>query len=508
MLFGRVILAAVLSLATAAPTLAAWHEARTKHFIIYSEQRSADLKAYAEKLERFDAAMRKVRGYADPALTDGARLTIFDLPSVAAVQRLVPGRTNTAGFYIPRASGAVAFVSSRDDKSGRALGPNHLIQHEYTHHLMLTEPDSPLAAWLVEGTAEFFGTAVVEPDGGVKIGYPPQGRAQTILRDVGFGAGDLLAGTRPRSDLDRSSVYGKGWLLTHYLAFNPARRGQLDRYAQGLARGVPARQAAEAAFGDLKQLDREIDKYATKTFPALRVPAGPAPTVDIRALGAGEAAIMPVRIRVDRGLRPQDMASVAEQARAVAARYPTDPAVQAVLAEVELDARRYGPAVAAADKALASNPKHIGAMITKGRALLEEARSKGGAADWGEVRRWLIQANRADTENAEPLFLFYQSFLAAKQKPTADAVKGLHYAHVLMPHDVNLRFHVVRQHLIDGKLPDALRAFAPIIANPHLDVEKRPMLLQAMQKMQGGDAPGALAAIQADYQTRPGPNAD
>ncbi|WP_426267112.1 hypothetical protein [Sphingomonas sp. LHG3443-2] len=504
MLFRRVILAAALSLSTAAQALAAWHEARTKHFIIYSEQRPEDLKTYAEKLERFDAAVRKVRGYGDPALTDGARLTIFDLPSVAAVQRLLPARANAAGFYIPRASGAVAFVSSRDDKSGRLLGPSHLLQHEYTHHLMLTDPDSPLAAWLVEGTAEFFGTAVVEADGSVKIGYPPQGRAQTILRDVGFGAGDLLAGTRPRSDLDRSSLYGKGWLLTHYLAFNPARRGQLDRYVQGLARGVPARQAAEASFGDLKQLDREIDRYATKKFPALQVPAGAGPTVEIRTLGAGEAAIMPVRIRVDRGLRPQDMASVSEQARGVAERYPTDPAVQAVLAEVELDARRTGPAIAAADRALASNPKHIGAMIIKGRALLEEARAKGGTANWGEVRRWLIQANRADTENAEPLFLFYQSFLAARQKPTADAVKGLYYAHVLMPHDVNLRFHVVRQHLTDGELPDALRAFAPIIANPHLEVEKRPMLLQAMQKMQGGDAPGALAAILIDYQTRRG----
>ena len=210
MSFRRVIMAAALSLASTAPAFAAWHEARTKHFIIYSEQRPDDLKSYAEKLERFDAAVRRVRGYADPALTDGARLTIFDLPSVAAVQRLLPGNSNAAGFYIPRASGAVAFVSSRDDRSGRSLAPSHLIQHEYTHHLMLTDPNSPLAAWLVEGTAEFFGTAIVEPNGSVKIGYPPQGRAQSILRDVGFSAGDLLAGTRARSDFDRSSVYGKG----------------------------------------------------------------------------------------------------------------------------------------------------------------------------------------------------------------------------------------------------------------------------------------------------------
>jgi hypothetical protein len=492
--------AAAALLTTAVPVSAAWNQAKTRHFIIYSEQRPEDLRNYAQRLERFDAAVRKVRGTGDPLLTDGARLTIYDLPSVAAVQRLLPRGMNAAGFYLPRASGAIAFVGRRDNTLSRPLEADHLLQHEYTHHMMLTEPDSPLAAWLVEGTAEFFGTAVVEPDGSVTIGYPPQRRASLILRDMGFSAGDLLAGARPRNDLERSSVYAKGWLLTHYLAFSPTRSGQLGRYVDGLSRGEPARKAAEAAFGDLKQLDREIDLYAGKTFPALRVAAGPTPQVGIRTLGEGEAAIMPMRIRVDRGILASEVPAVAEQTRAIAARYPDDPAVQAVLAKVELAARRYLPAVTAADRALAKDPKHIGAMITKGRALLAEARVKGSAADWGEVRRWLIRANRADTENAEPLYLFYQSFVAAGQKPSPDAIKGLYYAHLLAPHDLGLRFTVVRERLTDGEVEAAIRSFSPIIANPHIDVEQRPKLLEAMAKMRAGDGPGALAAIEADYR--------
>lgn len=497
----RVILAAALSLASASPAFAAWHEARTKHFIIYSEQQPDRLKAYAEKLERFDAAVRRVRGYADPALTDGARLTIFELPSVAAVQRLLPRNSQAAGFYIPKASGAVAFVSREGGGAAARFNPDHLIQHEYTHHLMLTDPKSPLAAWLVEGTAEFFATAEVQKDGSVEVGHPPMGRGPLILRDLGFSAGDLLAGTRPRNNLDRSSIYAKGWLLTHYLSFSESRRGQLDRYVAGLARGLPTRQAAESAFGDLGRLDREIDAYATKRFAAVQVPAGPAPVVQLRPLGEAEAAIMPVRIRVDRGLPRRDVAAVADTARQIAARYPTDPEVQAVLAEVELAGGRYRPAIAAADRALASNPRHIGAMIIKGRALLDEARGQGKAADWREVRRWLVQANRADTENAEPLYLFYQTFGAAGEKPTAAAINGLYYAHVLMPHDVGLRFTAVRQMLIDGEVAKALISFAPIVANPHLDLDKRPLLVEAMTRMRAGDGPGALAAIEADYRS-------
>ena len=500
MSFRRITLAVALSLASTVPASAAWHEARSKHFIIYSEQRPDRLKAYAEKLERFDAAVRKVRRYADPALTDGARLTIFELPSVAAVQRMLPRNSSAAGFYIPRASGAVAFISRGDGVTGR-LNPEHLIQHEYTHHLMLTDPNSPLAPWLVEGTAEFFATAEVQKDGSVEVGHPPMGRGALILRDLGFSAGDLLAGTRPRDSLDRSSIYAKGWLLTHYLSFSKARFGQLDRYVAGLARGIPTRQAAELAFGDLKQLDREIDTYATKRFAAVQVPAGPAPVVEIRSLGEGEAAIMPIRIRADRGLRRQDVPAVAEEARQIAARFPGDPEAQAVLAEVELAGGLYQPAIAAADRALAANPKHIGAMIIKGRALLGDARGKGNAADWREVRRWLVLANRADTENAEPLHLFYQTFRASGQKPTVAAINGLYYAHVLMPHDVGLRFDVVRQRLIDGEISQALTSFAPILANPHLDLEKRPMLVEAMTRMRAGDGPGALAAIEADYRS-------
>jgi hypothetical protein len=77
-----------------------------------------------------------------------------------------------------------------------------------------------------------------------------------------------------------------------------------------------------------------------------------------------------------------------------------------------------------------------------------------------------------------------------------------------MPHDVGLRFNVVRQRLADGEVAQALTSFAPILANPHLDLEKRPLLLQAMQKLQSGDGPGALSAIEADYQTTRGGSDD
>lgn len=501
MMLLRLVIGSVL-FALSMSASAAWREARTKHFVIYSEQQPDKLRAYAERLERFDAAVRQVRGYADPPLTDGAKLTVYDLSSLAAVQELLPRNRPAVGFYLPRASGAVVFVSHKSRESLGALDSDHIIQHEYAHHLMLTDPRSPLAAWLVEGVAEFFGTAEVEADGGVRIGAPPRARAGIILRDLGFSAGDLLGGVTPRDNRDRSSIYAKGWLLTHYLAFNEARTGQLSRYLDGLSRGEPSGAAAQAAFGDLKKLDSEIDAYGRGTFPALRVAPGPTPAVQIRELSDAEEAIMPVKYRADRGILSRDIAARTAQARQIAARYPDDPEVQTVLAEVELAGRNWWKAVEAADRALAKDPNRVPAMIVRGKALLGDARGKGGNADWSQVRRYLIRANRADTENAEPLYLFYQTFQAAGQAPTADAVKGLYYAHTLAPHDLGLRFATVRQYLIDGKLPEASRTFAPIIANPHLDISRRPKLVEAMALMRSGNAPAALAAIDEDYQAR------
>ena len=104
-----ILLASLTFLAT--PASAAWQEARTRHFVIYSEQRPDELKAYAERLERFDQAVRVARGMKDPPLSESGKLSVFVLRNSAAIEAIIGARgSGVAGFYIPQASGAVAFV--------------------------------------------------------------------------------------------------------------------------------------------------------------------------------------------------------------------------------------------------------------------------------------------------------------------------------------------------------------------------------------------------------------
>jgi hypothetical protein len=86
--------------------------------------------------------------------------------------------------------------------------------------------------------------------------------------------------------------------------------------------------------------------------------------------------------------------------------------VLAALAEAEHDAGNAQASVAVADRAIAVQPNSLKAHTIKSRAMLTLARDAGATADWEAVRRAIASANRLDPDAAEPLMLFYQSFIA------------------------------------------------------------------------------------------------
>src|SRR5438045_197934 len=101
-------IAAVL-VATGTQANAAWYQASSKHFVIYSDSNPRQLQSFASTLERFDQAVRTVMHYDDPPVGDGNRLTVFVLPTVGAVQKLAGKQAgNILGFYRPRAEGCLA----------------------------------------------------------------------------------------------------------------------------------------------------------------------------------------------------------------------------------------------------------------------------------------------------------------------------------------------------------------------------------------------------------------
>lgn len=496
----RALTGALFLSCTASPASAAWHEAKTKHFIIFADTTPGELRSYATKLERFDQAARMARQIGDPPLTDANRLTIYLLGEVDELDRVVGSGSGVYGLYVTRAAGSFAFVAKKTGRRDGDLNSDIIFFHEYAHHLMLQNMAAALPAWLVEGFAEFFSTARITEDGSVTFGAAANHRATGVLSLNNYLTLPEMVGSKYKrlSAWQWELIYGRGWLLTHYLTFEPSRRGQLDRYVAGIQNGQSALDSAKAAFGDLKQLDRELNRYATRrqisgiVVKPEQAQLGP---VSIRPMSAAEAAIMPVRMRSDYGVSRRASRQLAAQARKIAAAFPTDPFVQTTLAEAEYDARNYPAAIAAAERAMAADPANSRALIFKGRALMEIAKGNPANADWAAIRAWFTRANRIDPEDPEPLMLFYEGFVAAGARPTANAVKGLLYALAQAPQDDQLRMMAVRQLLADGRLSEAKREFAPLAFDPHAG-DFRETAEKIVEAIDSGNAPAALAHLE------------
>jgi Flp pilus assembly protein TadD len=466
-----VFLLVVILVFVSAPAGAAWHRATSPHFIIYADESPAKLRAFAEKLERFDKAVRIARSMKDPPVGDGGRLTVLVVPGVLDVRMLKPGTGSAAGFYTPRYWGSVAVVP-RLLASNSTSTPETIFFHEYAHHLMFSDFATPIPAWLVEGFAEFMSTADVNQDGSVGLGAGAVHRAGT-LRKPGRATVPLevlLSGKQLRSDAEVSALYARGWLLAHYLTFNGARRGQIEAYLAAIAAGRPQLEAARATFGDLRRLDQELDAYlkADKfpylTIPAARVAIG---AVSVEPLGPGSRNYVPLMMRIQVGVDREKRPGLAADARRLAVAYPADPQMAMVLGSALIYNEEFAAADAAADRAIALNPQSAEALILKARALTGRAKAGDKSVSFASVRGIANRANRLDPENPEPLVLFYRSFLDQRIPVTANAIAALHYASDLAPHDLGLRFESARRFLADGNAAKARARLVPLAYNPH-----------------------------------------
>lgn len=458
-----------------APARAEWLEASSDHFLIYGDQDEKAVKGFAERLERFHAAMAYVYRTQQTKPSPSNRVTIFVVSSAAQVREVTASKNRyVAGIYIPRAGSSVAVIPKLRAASKQELSGETILYHEYAHHFMtaaLTERAYP--RWFVEGFAEFFAGVQFEPSGVVRLGVPPHYRAMELfyarevpirrLLDFDGGIGDAKSGY--------DSFYGQSWLLFHYLQMEPERAQQMSKYGQLLAAGRSAIEAAEGAFGDFDQLEKDMESYMRRrklkvlALDRSMVATGP---VTMRKLRPGEAAVMPIMIESKVGVSSEEAQSLVPEARKVADRHPDDPAVLAALAEVEFDAGNDDAAIAAADRALAIDPQRINAHIQKGYALSRKVRSGVLAKEFSkDVRMQFVKANQVENDHPIPLVQFYLGYLEEDQRPTKNAIDGLEWALQLAPFDPSLRWLVAQQMISDERFKEAALTLAPLAYSPH-----------------------------------------
>lgn len=477
-------IAAAAALA-AGPAEARWVEAKTEHFVLYANLSDGEAAAYAVQLERFDHLLRDLTNI--PSATESAsdRVTVYAVP-LAMVQELAHS-SSIGGFYNSDVQSTLA-VMPLTVPTGWDVGPFHVMFHEYTHHILLSSTDASYPSWVQEGFAEFFGTVRFRSDGNLLLGGPPQWRGWALHRQVQMTLEELLVSDGKKLDeRDMEDKYARGWLLTHYLLLSKKRPGQLDKYLKLVAAGVPSFEAGRQAFGELSKLDGEINVYNRNgKFVTYVIPANfPIAAPRIRPLGACEAAIMPTRIRSAVGVSEKTAPKLVAPARAAAKDCPGDAFVQRALAEVEFDAKNNAEAMAAAERALAAEPRNVMAMLYKGRVLARQSR-------WDEARALFIKANHAEPNYALPLVLYYDTYTRAGVTPPKAAVNALMRAIVLSPQDSSVRLRVVYQLIGEGDLALSRKVLAPVAFAVHGSGDNK-----ALEVLKQIDAKAPPAAVMA-----------
>jgi tetratricopeptide (TPR) repeat protein len=495
--------AAAWCLLVSGDALADWHEASSDHFVIYADESEKEIRKYSERLERYNSAMSTVLPARNMKPSPSNRVTIYVVRSERIVRKLY-GSGNDAryirGFYVPRAGGSLAIIPPIDVSGGTPSESELVLMHEYAHHFMAENAPYLVPRWYAEGFAEYFATAKFVADGAVGLGLPAQHRAYELFeaRDVSIERllDSKLYAEKKTKDYD--NFYGRSWLLYHYLFTDDARRKQLVDYLNRLNGGEAELSAASAAFGDLKALDKALDKYLRQRqlqyiqVSASRLSVGP---ISVRKLSDGEAASMPIRIRSKRGVTRETAAEIVVEAREVAARFPAEAAVQAALAEAEYDAGDDEAAIAAADKALASAPDNMTALIQKGYALTRMANETKTEEAWRAARRHFVSVNRIENDHPIPLIHYYLSFLEQDKEPTKAALEGLEWALELAPYDAGLRMMVAMRQMQDKRFARVIRTVSPLAYHPHAGEDNPAMaLLKKAREELAGQSSSETAA--------------
>jgi Flp pilus assembly protein TadD len=247
-----------------------WVEMRTPHFIVTSNDGEGTARRIAHQFE-------EIRLLYSKALQQGLRLDpdspilIFAVKNEKALSQIMPEYWTEKGHMHP----AGLFVAGEDQNfialraNGEGEFPYETIYHEYMH-LIIRLNFRHFPAWLNEGFADFFGSATIMGKGG-KLGQPSAARLYALSRYKLIPL-DVLFKVDHRSayynEADKTGIfYAESWALVHFLMLDPEKQKQkfLRNYLRLIDSGMDPLEAARQAFGDLAQLEKDLEYYTRRS---------------------------------------------------------------------------------------------------------------------------------------------------------------------------------------------------------------------------------------------------
>jgi hypothetical protein len=467
-----------------------WTRADSPHFTVYGDVPASALEAYVVKLERYDGLLRYLHGM--PLDGDAVRkLPIYLVVSRTSFDTVIPGMgEGVAGFYVPSPNDVFA-VAWRQKES------DHVIQHEYVHHFMLRYFPYGYPAWLTEGYAEYFGSAVIDEN---KIQVGRNAMRGGDLRSGPWVSMEKLLSKRPfeLSGTEPPMFYAQAWLLTHYFMSDPKRYEQLQTYMKAVGGGAdPIKAMTDVTGMTPGKLQVELrgymmgalkfTDYTVSNLPTPEIKLSPLPPAadDLLLVGQGlrRAGLFGADEDIDEDAPGTTEKRVADykaklkawgtdqltQARRGAARYPDAPIARLTLARAELTYGDRETGLKLADAYAAEHPDDPEGfeLAGLGRMAIGDREPARREALYKEAGQKLGQAFKLDPERFQTLYGYAQSRKLDPKYPSDNVLNVLDEAHMLAPQVPEITLTEAEALIARGQNDKAAVLLRPVANSPH-----------------------------------------
>lgn len=257
-------------LAVAGPCFASapsqWTEIRSPHFVVLTDSNEKQGRKIAGQFERmrslFQTLLPNAGGDAGLPITVLAFKNRGGFQSVIPAAYLAKGQLQLAGYFLNTPDRN--YIVLRLDAEGEH--PFSVVYHEYTHFIVRKAHWLPL--WLNEGLAEYYqNTDIEEKD--VRLGQPSVDDILYLRQERLLPLPTLFAVDHNspyyHEEQKGSVFYAESWALTHFIEMTDFKNKthRVQDYAHLLAKGDDPVKAAQLAFGDLGQLQKQLDDYVS-----------------------------------------------------------------------------------------------------------------------------------------------------------------------------------------------------------------------------------------------------
>jgi tetratricopeptide (TPR) repeat protein len=265
-LFLAILLLAASSRLALASSPDQWVEVRSPHFTVVTNSNEKQGRHVLDQFERMRWVFHTL--YPNLDVDPPAPILVFAAKNTKTFQSLEPpaylakGQLNLAGYFLTTQDSNYVLVRLDAEQEQH---PFATVYHEYTH-LQFRKAGEYMPLWLNEGLAEFFQNTDFH-DKNVTLGEPS---ADDILylRQQSLIPLPVLFRVDARSpyyhEEQKGSVfYAESWALTHYLEITNKQKhtDTVDEYLKLMRNHEDPVAAAEKAFGNLKQLQSELEAY-------------------------------------------------------------------------------------------------------------------------------------------------------------------------------------------------------------------------------------------------------